>query len=130
VLSPAICQNWTDDKGRRERGCPSCPAIKDIIRELLELLYQHDILTSESQMRMVASSPAVIMVLFSGPQTALLILPLMPVMTSADSSVSAYTQDRISRSRVSLEQNNRVGINEKLLRRHSTNGRRCPRRCA
>jgi hypothetical protein len=74
-------------------------------------------------MGMVASSPAVIMVLFSGLQTALLILPLMPVMTSADSSVSAYTQDRILRSRLSLEQNNRGGINEKLLRRQSTTRR-------
>jgi hypothetical protein len=40
-------------------------------------------------MRMVASSPAVMMVLLRGPQTALLILPFMPEMTSSDSSVSA-----------------------------------------
>ena len=53
-------------------------------------------LTSESQMRMVASSPAVMIVLLSGPQTALLILPLMPVITSADSSVSASTNTNAS----------------------------------
>jgi hypothetical protein len=47
------------------------------------------VLTSESQMRTVASSPAVMMVLFPGPHTALLILPVIPVITSTDSSVSA-----------------------------------------
>jgi hypothetical protein len=67
-------------------------------------------------MRMVASTLAVTMVLFSGPQTAMLILPLMLVMANPDSSISAYTQDQISRSRVTLEQNNR-GKNENLLRR-------------
>jgi hypothetical protein len=59
----------------------------------------------------------VTMVLFSGPQIALLILPLLLVMANPDSSISAYTQDQISRSRVTLEQNNRGGRNENLLRR-------------
>jgi hypothetical protein len=67
---------------------------------------------------MVASSPAVMMVLFSGPQTALLILPLMPVMTSADSSVSAYTHDlKVKGTGLPFKQNNRGGINKASLRR-------------
>jgi hypothetical protein len=53
------------------------------------------VLTSESHMRTVASSPAVMMVLFPGPHTALLILPVIPVITSADSSVSAKTQTHL-----------------------------------
>ena len=70
-------------------------------------------------MRMVASSPAVMMVLFSGPQTALLILPLMSVMTSADSSVSAYTQQdlKVKGAGLPFKQNNRGGIDKALLRR-------------
>lgn len=47
------------------------------------------ILTSESQMRTIESSPALMIVLFRGPQIALLILPCGPLITRADSPTSA-----------------------------------------
>jgi hypothetical protein len=67
-------------------------------------------------MRTVASSPAVMMVLLSGPQTALLILPLMPVMTSADSSVSACTQDlKVKDAGLPFKRNSGGGMNESVV---------------
>lgn len=45
--------------------------------------------TSTSHIRTTASSPALIIVVFKGPQTALFILPSGPLIVSTESPVSA-----------------------------------------
>jgi hypothetical protein len=47
--------------------------------------------TSASHIRIVASSPALMRVLFSGPHKTLLILPCGPVIVSTESLFSAST---------------------------------------
>lgn len=66
--------------------------------------FEIELLTSESQIRTTESSPALIMVLFNGPQTALFILclPLGALIVSTDSLVSEKYHHRMITSKQTI----------------------------